>query len=91
MSAVLTRSIRPDSYEQLATDQLIYTKYDNGEEMLYDLKQDPMENHNIVAQTERQAEVANMRRLLAANQEIAASAKVSKPRPRRSSEDSDPN
>jgi hypothetical protein len=58
--------------------------------MLYDLEQDSMEDHNIVAQSERQVEVANMRRLLATNQAIAASAKVAKPRPPRSSADSEP-
>ncbi len=50
-----------------------------------------MENHNIVAQMDRQVEVEEMRRLLAENQKMAASAKVAKPSPPRSSKDADPN
>ena len=59
--------------------------------MLYDLKQDPQENHNIAAKPERQNDLAQMQRLLKANQETAAQAKVAKPLPRSQSNAADPN
>jgi arylsulfatase A-like enzyme len=67
--------------DAVVTDRLIYTSYGPDGEMLYDLKQDPQENHNIAAKPESQKKLVNMQRLLKASQETAAQAKVAQPLP----------
>lgn len=65
--------------DAVVTDHLIYTSYGPDGEMLYDLRKDPQENHNIAGNPEYATELAKMKRLLAANEATAAQAKVAAP------------
>jgi len=78
--------------DAVVTDHLIYTSYGPDGEMLYDLKTDPKENHNLAMKPEYAQELTNMQRLLKANEETAAQAKVAPPIPqgRRSDAGVDP-
>ena len=66
--------------DAVVTEHHIYTRYaDGGGEMLYDHRTDPRENQNLAARPASAATLAEMRRLLDANQRLAAAAKVGPP------------
>ncbi|MDQ8183155.1 sulfatase [Pelagicoccus sp. SDUM812005] len=62
------------SADAIVTPRFNYTRYENGEEMLYDLKIDPGETLNRVSNPEYKATLAKLRILLQEQIEIAESA-----------------
>ena len=57
--------------DALVTEDFTYSLFENGEEMLYNVKQDPKENKNIVADDNNKAVLEKMRAALKAKQELA--------------------
>jgi iduronate 2-sulfatase len=65
--------------DAIVTQHLIYTRYGEDGEMLYDLRTDPAENQNLAGKPSHQKDVVAMRELLAASQKTAAAANVPPP------------
>ena len=57
--------------DAIVTEDFTYSLFENGEEMLYNVKQDPKENKNIVADDNNKAVLEKMRAALKAKQELA--------------------
>jgi iduronate 2-sulfatase len=55
---------RFNSADAVVTDDFIYTRYDNGEKMLYNLKKDPGENINIAEAPENKALIVKLEKSL---------------------------
>ncbi len=58
--------------DAIVTNGFNYSLYDNGEEMLYNLKADPEENNNVVKDEQYSEIVKKMRNYLREKQEIAS-------------------
>ena len=65
--------------DAVVTDRLIYTRYGDDGEMLYDLKKDPQENTNVAAAAEYRRALATMQELLRENMGLAGQAKIMAP------------
>jgi len=50
--------------DAVVTDRFTYSLFDNGEEMLYDLKKDPQENQNMAGNPEYRKTLKSMRSML---------------------------
>jgi iduronate 2-sulfatase len=50
--------------DAVVTERYVYTRYDNGETMLYDRKKDPEENRNVAANPEYRDTIGKLERLL---------------------------
>ncbi len=74
--AVYTRYVKGDA---VVTDQLVYTSYGPDGEMLFDLRKDPAENTNVIAQPAYESHAKRLRAQLAGFQKSAAAAKVKPP------------
>ncbi|SFD27997.1 sulfatase [Algibacter pectinivorans] len=61
--------------DAIVTEKFTYSLYENGEEMLFDIKQDPQENKNIVADLENKSVLKNMQSDLKKKIELATSYK----------------
>jgi arylsulfatase A-like enzyme len=60
--------------DAVVTDHFTYSKYSNGEEMMYDLQKDPKENRNIVGNPEYASTLKTMREELDRRIKLAESA-----------------
>ncbi|TWU33186.1 sulfatase [Novipirellula artificiosorum] len=60
--------------DAVVTDQFTYSRYSNGEEMMYDLQKDPKENRNIVGNPEYASTLKFMREELHRRIKLAESA-----------------
>ncbi len=61
--------------DAIVTEEFTYSLFENGEEMLYNLKKDPKENKNIAADDSNTSVLETMRAALKAKKELASSYK----------------
>jgi iduronate 2-sulfatase len=83
---------RYGSGDAIMTADYGFTRYSNGDEMLYDLRQDPQEDRNVVAQPEYAGPRAKLRQRLDAELALAQAAAVPAPdrKARKRNENDDP-